>query len=256
MKKISFYIVTIFLTGGLFLCSSAKETVKKNSSPLEGMYSGTVPAADCSGIDIELTLAADSKYTLAYAYRDRQGVFISSGSFKSDGEKIKLLGGGGRHVSFENYLIQDNKLVLLSSFGETSSPDAPSYAISKSGLKVSMAQLVDKYWKLVELNGKPIDYTKKTNMETTARMTLKPDGTLNGNASCNLFNGIFTFQGAGRIRFSRIVRTQKMCLDMSIEDDFMNMLQKIDSYYIIDGQRLILNRARMAPLACFEAVYM
>ena len=255
MAKPSFcaiIMLTAFFACSLFSCSGTQET-KANVPSLQGMYSGTIPAADSPGIDIELMFAANSEYTLAYAYRDRQGVFISSGRFELNGEKLKLLG-EEEHNSFRNYLVQNDKLVLLPSSGEIL-PDTKSYTISKSNLKVSMAQIVNKYWKLIELNGKPIDYTKNPNLNTTARMTLKPDGTLNGNASCNSFNGIFTFHGSSRIRFSRLIKTQKMCLDMSIEDEFMKVLQQADSY-TMDEQYLILNRARMAPLARFEAVYM
>jgi len=248
MVKVSF-CATMVLICGVFSCFNTKE----NNSSLQGTYLGTVPAADCPGIDIELTLAANSKYTLAYSYQDRQGIFISSGSFKSDGEKVKLMSDDS-HGAFGNYLIQNDKLVLLSPSGEIP-PDVQSYTISKLDLKVSMTQITNKYWKLIELNGKPVDYTKNPNLDTTARMTLKPDGTVSGNASCNLFNGIFTFHGSGRIRFSRMIMTQKMCLNMSIETEFMNALQKADSY-IISEQHLILIRARMAPLARFEAVYM
>ena len=248
MEKTLFCAITLFLACCLFSCFNTKE----NSSPLQGKYLGSVPAADCPGIDIELIFTAN-KYTLAYAYQDRQGIFISSGSFKSDGEKIKLLGDGARGA-FENYLIQNDKLILLSPSGEVPA-DTRAYTLSKSDLKVSMTQIVNKYWKLVELNGKPVNYAENSKIDTTARMTLKPDGMLNGNASCNTFSGAFTFHGSGRIRFSRIAITQKMCLDMSVETEFMNVLQKADSY-IIDGERLILNRARMAPLARFEAVYM
>ena len=108
MAKISFYAITMLLTSILLSCFNTKD----NNLLLQGTYLGTVPAADCPGIDIELAFAANSKYTLAYTYQDRQGVFIRSGSFELNGERIKLLG-SGQHDSFRNYLIQDNKLVLL-----------------------------------------------------------------------------------------------------------------------------------------------
>ena len=107
--------------------------------------------------------------------------------------------------------------------------------------------LTNKYWKLVELNGAAV--------ESKAHIKFKADGTMNGNLGCNNFNGVYTQQEGNRIKFDKMVNTQMMCLDMSVEDEFRRVLQIADNYNLTDKQ-LVLNRARMAPLARFEAVYM
>jgi hypothetical protein len=42
---------------------------------------------------------------------------------------------------------------------------------------------------------------------------------------------------------------------MDVEEAFHEVLRAVDNYSL-DGKRLTLNRARMAPLARFEAVYL
>jgi heat shock protein HslJ len=115
------------------------------------------------------------------------------------------------------------------------------------------AGLTNKYWKLVELMGEPVTYPEGAANE--AYISFKPDGKVNGSLGCNTFAGSYTEQLGTRIKFSQLVNTQKMCLDMTIETKLVQVLQTADSYNLT-GNQLILNRARMAPLARFEVVYM
>ena len=105
--------------------------------------------------------------------------------------------------------------------------------------------LTDKSWKLIELNGVAV--------ESTANIIFKSDGTVSGSFGCNNFNGVYTQQEGNRIKFDKLVNTQMMCLNMSVEDEFKRVLQIADNYNLTDTQ-LVLNRARMAPLARFEIV--
>ncbi|MCL1868618.1 MAG: META domain-containing protein [Paludibacter sp.] len=108
-------------------------------------------------------------------------------------------------------------------------------------------EIANKYWKLVELNGAAV--------ESTAHIIFRTDGAVNGNLGCNEFNGVYMQQEGNRIKFDKLVNTQKMCLDMSVEDELKRVLQIADNYNLTEKQ-LVLNKARMVPLARFEAVYM
>jgi heat shock protein HslJ len=154
------------------------------------------------------------------------------------------------------YLVQENKLILLDSDGNLIE-SAHNYTLSKTEAASSAhSGLTDRHWKLVELMGKPVTYPEGAANE--AFIFLKPDGTVSGNLGCNTFAGTYTSQEGNRIRFSKMAATEKMCLDsnsMEIEAGLKKALETADNYNVT-GDNLILNRAKMAPLARFEAVYM
>lgn len=112
--------------------------------------------------------------------------------------------------------------------------------------------IVEKYWKLVELNGKPVP-----TLEREPHMILKADGRVNGFGGCNVFTGGYTLDAAtSRLSFGQVASTMMACAaGMEVEQAFHEVLKRTDSY-ALDGDRLVLIRARMAPLARFEAVYL
>jgi heat shock protein HslJ len=108
------------------------------------------------------------------------------------------------------------------------------------------AMLAGKHWRLVELNGKPVE-------KTEAFLILDKDkNTVSGNLGCNTFTGSCDLQTGNRIKLSQIATTLKMCLNnMEIEDELKKVFEIADNYNVSE-KSLILNRARMAPLARFE----
>ena len=113
--------------------------------------------------------------------------------------------------------------------------------------------LVEKYWKLVELMGEPVaagESGKEPFLILKAH-----ENRANGNFGCNTFVGSYELGVENRIKFSQLASTMMMCPNMEIEGKFSEVLKMTDSYYI-DGDNLTLNRARMAPLAKFVAVYL
>jgi heat shock protein HslJ len=73
-----------------------------------------------------------------------------------------------------------------------------------------------------------------------------------GFAGCNSFSGSCEYPGEGRLRFSMMAATRMACPDMTVEDEFLRALGTADSYST-DGKVLKLLRAKLAPLAVFEA---
>jgi heat shock protein HslJ len=76
---------------------------------------------------------------------------------------------------------------------------------------------------------------------------------LNGNGGCNSFTGHFELKPGNRLAFSKIAATLMACPDMQIETQLIEALETADHYSLL-GDTLTLNKARMAPLARFEAV--
>ena len=116
--------------------------------------------------------------------------------------------------------------------------------------------LVEKHWKLIEIFGTNLaDESQPPSKEPF--ITLKIEGNrVLGNGGCNNFFGTYTLQPGNRIRFSQMASTMMMCIgNMEIESKMHQVLEMTDNYNV-NGDTLILNRARMAPLARFEAVYL
>lgn len=89
-----------------------------NSTKYEGTYTGTMPCADCAGIDTEITIN-DGKYIIKRTYLGvdsmEQNMFVESGTYKWNGEKSIL--------TFDNdpeqqYLVRENTLVALDQDGK------------------------------------------------------------------------------------------------------------------------------------------
>lgn len=116
------------------------------------------------------------------------------------------------------------------------------------------ASLTETYWKLIEVMGNPVSPTEANQRE--AHMILKNEASkVNGNGGCNTFNGTYELKAPGRISFSKVATTQMACVNMVNEAALYKALETADSYYI-KGDTLQLIRARMAPLAKFQAVYL
>lgn len=127
-------------------------------------------------------------------------------------------------------------------------------AAGEINLSEAHPEIIEKYWKLTEI------YHKKVTSDETYRkephIILKTEGNrLVGNGGCNAFTGSYELSKGNRISFSKVVSTKMACVNMEIETQLFKVLEAVDNY-VIDGDTLVLNKARMAPLARFEAVYM
>jgi len=104
-------------------------------------------------------------------------------------------------------------------------------------------------WVLVELMGKPVERSG----DKQPFIVLTREGTsLNGFGGCNTILGGYTQQKGNRISFLKIVTTLRHCDAMATEDEFLKVLRTTDNYSL-KGNTLQLNRARMTPLARFQA---
>jgi heat shock protein HslJ len=133
-------------------------------------------------------------------------------------------------------------------------PKQVSLETPKVNTPVADDAIVEKYWKLVELNGKQV--TVGANGKEPHMILKKENNRVNGNGGCNSFMGGYELKGNGSIKFTQMAGTLMACMnDDGTESAFLKVLGNVDSYYV-KGDTLQLNRARMAPLAKFQAVYL
>jgi heat shock protein HslJ len=121
---------------------------------------------------------------------------------------------------------------------------------STKPVAVTPAGLTGTYWKLTELNGRPV--SPAAGQKEYFLKLDKESGRVNAYAGCNQMMGSFTSPDAYRLTFSKMASTMMACPDMSLESEFAKVLESVDNYAIADNT-LSLNRARMAPLARFVA---
>jgi len=222
----------------------------QNSLDWQGTYYGSLPCADCPGIETVVTLNANGTYRMTSHYKEaNEGDLSYAGQFQwtKDGSSVILNNADGNGNS-RTLKVGENKLFWLDATGKAVTGDlAGNYTLQKVN-----SAIVEKYWKLVELFGEPV---RQEGGMTNAFMTLHAIGNrVNGNLGCNSFFGAYELN-ENQIKFSQVGSTMMMCSNMEAENKMKQVLERADSY-IVQGDTLVLNRARMAPLARFVAVYM
>lgn len=257
MNKIT--IFTILLTSLFFAnCITSKVLEREIANPTkdnsqtsldwEGLYEGVLPCADCSGIETSLELNSDNTYNLKRRYLGNQPTksITSSGTFSwnADGGKISLEKVRGNTT---DYLVGENQLIQLDSQGERITGNlADKYRLEKKQFS-----LENTYWQLTELNGQTIT---KDMLSRESYMMLKSESNrVAGNSSCNTFSGIYNLEEGNQLAFSQIIATRMACPNMEYESRFLNVMEKTDNY-AINGNQLMLHKARTSPIAKFKAV--
>lgn len=130
---------------------------------------------------------------------------------------------------------------------------APAAATVQLGVTDSTG-LKERYWKLIELMGKPVK-ADSTFMKEPHVIFKGDKNEVHGNGGCNGFGGEYEWKAPNRIKIERLMSTQMACPALDIENKFTKVLTEADNYYV-KGDTLILNKAKMAPLARFVAVVM
>ena len=255
MKKIVFLMSVCALLLVMNACkSNSTKTAdnSQNSLDWQGTYYGLLPCADCPGIETVVTLNTDGTYVMTSHYKEtNEGDLLSyAGQFQwtKDGSSVILNNADGNGNS-RTLKVGENKLFWLDANGKAVTGDlAENYTLQKVN-----SAIVEKYWKLIELFGEPVNQEEGM---TNAFMTLHTIGNrVNGNLGCNSFFGSYELRGENQIKFSQIGSTMMMCLNLDTENKMKQVLERADNY-TVQGDTLVLNRARMAPLARFVAVYM
>lgn len=220
----------------------------RNSVDWIGTYVGTLPCADCEGLKIQIVLSGDDTFEISSLYSGKSDeIMIQKGRIRWDGSGgIVILGNDDNQ-----FRVGENKLFKLDRSGkkiESSQPDQ--YTLKKIMFD---EKITEKYWKLIELNGKAVKVTPGQQRE--AYMILKDqENRVNGNGGCNSFFGTYELNG-NSIRFKGIGATRMACQDMETETELFQILEQVDNFTLKDDT-LSLNKGRMAPLAKFEVVWL
>jgi heat shock protein HslJ len=245
MRKISGMLCAVILIIGMSACKSKESNrgdQSKSTFDRQGTYTGIIPCADCPGIQLQITLNQDYTYKIVEEYQGKKyAVYKSAGTFQwESGDSYIVLNDLNGRPS--RYKTGENTLTQLDMYGNVISGElAENYILVKID-----EELVDKHWTLVELLGNPVD------PQENIYITFHQNSRVSGNSGCNTFSGNYQLKTDYRhFALSHLITTQKMCLNMDTEDQVNKVLASVDNY-VVNNDTLILNRARMAPLAKFE----
>lgn len=236
----------------LWGCVHADKHSSRNSLDWAGTYLGTLPCADCPGIHTTMTLNADQTYVLETRYEDRKDLASEQKgefSWSPDGAMIIL-----DDAKTTSYKVGENTLFHLDMNGRIIAGDlAENYVLRK---QINMTEdltgkcILGTRWRLVELSGKPVtDDERYPFIHLHAK-----EERLSGFGGCNSITGAYELKPGLRLRFTNMASTMMACPDMDMEQEFFNVLAMTDNF-ACDGKTLSLHKARMAPLARFEAVH-
>jgi putative lipoprotein len=111
--------------------------------------------------------------------------------------------------------------------------------------------LTETYWKLVELQGKPV--RAEEHQREASLVFHTKDSRIAGSGGCNRLMGGYAMEGSS-LHFKGVASTMMACAHgMQTEQAFVAALNKIESWKI-SGKTLELYGKEEAPLARFEAV--
>ncbi|MEA1786251.1 copper resistance protein NlpE N-terminal domain-containing protein [Arenibacter sp. GZD96] len=220
----------------------------QNALDWDGIYKGTLPCADCEGIATVLILNKNGSYTHKTKYMGKGDDAVENTgkfSWNTAGSEIQLLGYESVNTQFK---VGENQLFMLDQDGQSIVGDlADQYVLRKEDTTIT-----EKYWKLVELNGKTIE-TKEGQREAFLILKTENDR-VHGNGGCNTFNGSYELKDEYNISFSKMATTLMACEDLDTEQQFLTVLETADNYHATETT-LSLFKAKMAPLAKFEVEY-
>ena len=241
-----------FLMFSLLACNSNQPQVStgdtsQTSLDWNGTYTGITPCADCEGIETSLTLNKDMTYQLSNTYKGKStDAIIKTGTFtfNQDGNSITL---GSITDGPSKYAVGENQLTQLDLEGNKITGDlADKYVLKKGTALTQRDALANTEWELVELMGKPVE--QKVPSPKTLGLKFNNDGRVSGFVGCNSVGGTYELMEGSRIKFSQLISTMMACEDMELENEYKKILETVDNYNLSDTA-LVLNRARMAPLA-------
>ena len=216
----------------------------KTSLDWPGTYLGILPCADCEGIQTRLVINSDLTFNLETRYNGKdQKVFQSKGTFSwnESGNKITP-----DTPDKQIYLVGENRLFHLDKDGNRITGNlADNYIIEKEKVEIT-----GKYWKLVRLNGKPVE----TNEREAFISFDEGENRVHGNSSCNMFNGNYALLEGNRIKFSPFAMTKMACIGNNIETELMQIFEKTTSYSLTLNE-LILQDEFETTLAKFESEF-
>ena len=232
-NTIIFIVVVVFTSCQTQKTASSKKTnaengktdaahTSQNALDWDGTYRGFLPCGDCDAIQTTISLKKDLTFSVKTRYLGKSdSVYQTHGKFKwnEKGNTITLT--PAHNTQGTQYFVGENLLTQLDKQGNKVTGDnASRYVLSKSNYEI-----LEKYWKLVELNGKDV-VADSTFIKGPHIIFKEGNNRITGNGGCNSITGQYKIESLNRITLSKMISTRMACPQMELESEFLEALQK------------------------------
>lgn len=211
----------------------------RNSLDWSGIYIGTLPCADCEGINAVVEINQDNTFKTTLVYKGKKAKpFIESGNFSwnNEGNKVYCVSGSDTTV----YLVGENQLIQLDKAGNRiNGPLAENFVFKKKGVPQSSAlPITGTKWILEEINNaKPI--AAQANNPMFLQLDAA-DNRFHALMGCNTIFGGYELTENNTIKFGAGASTMMACPNMETETAFGKLLPTISNYQISENKLSLL----------------
>ena len=222
----------------------------RNALDWSGTYTGTLPCADCEGIETMIRLNDDQTYLMKTRYLGESNqIFETGGTFSWNESAANItLENAAQNSGPVQYKVGENMLIQLDQQGKSVSGDLA----SKYKLQKAMPALTDHFWKLHSVYGNIIAWDQD-NGKHPHLIFKSEENKIVGYNGCNSINGNFEVNDY-KITLSQLASTRMACPESDLETQFMQALEETDSYFIKDDIMALSNQEDQ-EIARFEVVY-
>jgi copper homeostasis protein (lipoprotein) len=212
-------------------------------SRLPATFTGTLPCADCPGINYQLNLLSDHTFSSRMVYEDRNASFNDQGSWDT-GEDGKILSLRNSHGAVQKYAMQNDATLRQLDSEEHEITSQLNYNLKRSpefmpldSAKSSDVSLENTEWELVELNGNKID--PSSNPRKAYFVLNSEKRRVSGSGGCNRLAGNYELNGE-HLKFDQMAGTMMACPQgMETEAEFLHALASV-SVWKVEGKSLEL----------------
>lgn len=224
---------------------NAELTEDADTAKLTGIYKGELPCKDCESVETELKITSNNAYELVQKFNGKKlKVLNSKGTFVWDSTGTQLILDDSLGSKIQ---VMGDAIVYLNPQGKPINDEL----LEKYKLIKQSFSLENTKWRLVKYRG--MEITDSLSKVTPTLFLNADDNSVSGTSSCNNFRGTYATDGTYKFNVSGVIATKKACLDANMETEFLAALNNVDNF-ILKGNRLLLNKGKMATILEFEAV--
>lgn len=213
----------------------------RNALDWQGTYKGTLPCADCEGIEVSIEIDGDHQVNVEQVYTGRSTKrFTQKGKFEWNKEGSKITCFLPDSKDSMKFLVGENQLIQLDKEGNQISGVLANYYVLK---KENMPQeqlfpITETLWLMQTLKNEKISETAQNGKPFSLQLHAA-NNRFNAFAGCNNIFGVYEIKENNTIDFGDALSTMMACLNMEFEKEFTQLLPQITSYQLKGNQLLL-----------------